>query len=111
MTALATNSTHRLTTAILVGLAFLIACATSKRTDLRVTSFSPNQHSGELETSIQIQFDRPAVNGGEVGMPLESAPVIIAPAVEVSAHWIDRQTLVGEHDHLAPFELKWLVRR
>lgn len=73
----------------------VIACsggAASDRT-LVVTSYAPEK-SSPGDAPIHIQFDRPVVDEAEVGAPLAAVPATLAPAVAVTAHWRDRQTLV-----------------
>ncbi len=73
-------------------------CGTGHRSpaELVVTSYSPSKMSEEASAPIQIQFDKPVVAASQVGVAVEKPPFTIAPEVQLSAHWLDRQTLVIE---------------
>src|SRR6185369_4322184 len=64
------------------------------KTVLHVTSFAPLDRTEDPTAAIRIRFSAPVVQDAEVGRPLPSVPVEIKPALEVSARWSDRETLV-----------------
>lgn len=83
--------------AVWAALVFVTATSCGGRSkppaDLVVTSHSPVDKGSHSEP-LQVQFDQPVVGDDKVGELLTTAPVNIEPSVEVTAHWLDRQTLV-----------------
>lgn len=66
----------------------------SKKTaSLVVSSYSPSEESTGSEP-IQLRFDQPVVGDDQVGETLTAAPVAVEPAIQTTAYWLDRQTLV-----------------
>jgi len=78
----------------------LFGCGSGHKTpaELVVTSYTPSRASEEANPPIQIQFDKPVVAASAVGAAVEMPPIALEPAVQVSAHWLDRQTLVIKPD-------------
>ncbi|MCA9679769.1 MAG: hypothetical protein H6708_23625 [Kofleriaceae bacterium] len=73
----------------------LASCGSAARHDLTVTGYSPT--AGDADDSvIEVHFDRPVVDDAAVGGAVDTAAVVIEPAVTWHGHWQDRQTLVIE---------------
>jgi len=76
--------------------ALLAGCSSGARStsSLTVTSFSPGESTEDARPPIRLRFDQPVVSQRQVGARLPRAPVVVQPALVVSAYWLDRQTLV-----------------
>lgn len=91
---------HRLLCALLaVPTAALAAtfggCGSGQHHDLAVTTFSPSRTAGAT-TPIEVSFDRPVIEDGEVGTAVDPETVTLTPAVPWTGRWRDRYTLVIE---------------
>lgn len=64
------------------------------RPTVNVVSWSPEGAAHGHVDAVEVMFDHPVVEEAEVGRPLPAGVVRVEPAVEVTAHFRDRQTLV-----------------
>jgi len=48
--------------------------------------------------SVQVRFNRPMVEGYEVGRPVEEHPLVLSPRVDGTARWSSRSTIVFTPD-------------
>jgi hypothetical protein len=78
-----------------LGAVALLSCGGSQPRDLTVTSFSPD-HSIDYEVPIEVRFDRPVIEAGQVGSAVDPDTVSLEPSVPWAGHWQDRQTIVLE---------------
>ncbi|MBN2719452.1 MAG: hypothetical protein JXX14_26610, partial [Deltaproteobacteria bacterium] len=82
-----------------MGTALGLACSESSPTptaaaDIHVVAFAPDATVLDSREMVQIKFDKPAVAEAEVGKTLTKIPVSFSPRMNVTGHWLDRQTLV-----------------
>jgi uncharacterized protein YfaS (alpha-2-macroglobulin family) len=93
----------RLLAVVVPALAVLtLACRAPVLPEMRhVVAFTP--HDERVQPGkLQVVFDRPAVATSDVGTTLVQAPVSLDPPAELTATWVDRQTLVVEVAPLQP---------
>lgn len=63
---------------------------------LHLVSVSPATVASDDLEPLRLGFDQPVVDAAQVGTPLDNVPLSIEPPLQVSAHWVDRQTLVAK---------------
>jgi hypothetical protein len=81
-----------------VVLAYALGCGgRSAPAKLHVVAHGPAALVEHGDAPIRISFDRPVVAPHEVGRTLEKLPLKVEPKLALSAHWVDRQTLVATH--------------
>jgi hypothetical protein len=87
----------RVLPALLAGLAVGITSCGSPRParDLNVLSFAPTGDQATA-TPIEVRFDKPVIDEGEVGKPAASDVISLSPTVPWKGYWQDRQTLIIE---------------
>lgn len=77
-------------------------CGSGQRPDLAVTAFSPTRAAAEAR-AIEVSFDQPVIEDGQIGAALDAGSVALTPAVPWTGRWRDRYTLVIEPtEPLAP---------
>jgi alpha-2-macroglobulin len=75
--------------------AVVASCGAQARRDLMVTAWSPAEPVDD-SAPIEVRFDRPVVDAGEVGGAVDPDAIAVSPAVAWTGHWQDRQTIVLE---------------
>ncbi|HEX6244662.1 MAG TPA: Ig-like domain-containing protein, partial [Polyangiales bacterium] len=86
----------RLLCLMLLGAGALAGCDRANDAPrLHVVAHGPSGTTDEGKAPLRIAFDRPVVAPGEVGRALKQLPLAITPKTALSAHWVDRQTLVA----------------
>ncbi len=72
-----------------------MTCGTPPARDLHVLSYAPTGDQATA-TPIEVRFDKPVIEEGEVGKPAALDSLTLTPPVPWKGHWQDRQTLVVE---------------
>jgi uncharacterized protein YfaS (alpha-2-macroglobulin family) len=66
-----------------------------KQAPLHVVAHAPTGTVDDEKVSLRISFDRPVADEKQLGQALGDVPLEISPKLPLSAHWLDRQTLVA----------------
>jgi alpha-2-macroglobulin len=89
--------------------AALLSCGGPPRRDLTVTAWSPSD-AIDGDAPIEVRFDRPVVEDGQVGAAVDPRSVDVTPPVRWTGHWLDRQSFVLEPSEPLRTATRYTVR-
>src|SRR5688500_6552105 len=86
--------TRRQNSSALIALLGLFGCGgDAPRSEVQVTSFSPNGTIDSAET-ITIRFDKPVIDDAKIAQPIDPSAIRVEPAFPWKGYWHDKHTMV-----------------